>query len=186
MISAMAQARLVSYCFTSYDGSARIHLTSQQLSAYPDCLFSRLVRFDLSSQKTEDGSYVTSLADQKSLDLVKYFFDNGVWKNPYIYGNGQLKVHQRDYTFDQVCEHLGLPCDDEYIEDLEDEDPYEDWTKEDFEEAEQARKQEEREYEEYLREKEMDRRERLADLTAYSYERYDGYDYGYADGNESD
>lgn len=64
------------YVFSSYDGSKTITLSKRQLNEYPDCLFNTIILLDLDGDKLEDGSYKTSLSP-KTLESVKYFFDNG-------------------------------------------------------------------------------------------------------------
>lgn len=159
------------YVFSSYDSTSVVPITQEQLSWFPDCLFSKLVEYNLGRDKHPNGTFKTSLTSD-ALKCVNYFFNNGYWKNPYLAENEKLHVFGENYTFEQACGYIGLP--DHLIEEVEDDyEFYDDWTQEELDELAEVEEQEERDYQEYLLEKrfedEMERRERSAD---YSYHHY--------------
>lgn len=106
--------------FESYDGSFFIELTDQKLQKYPDCLFSKMVKYNFSGDKKENV-YVTKLT-LDTLKAVEMFFITGYWPNPYLYNSLKLEIVGENYSFEEICDFLGLPDDIENISDDEDDD----------------------------------------------------------------
>lgn len=97
-------------------------------------LFSLLTKIALPPWGRNNGSNIFHVSFRgPTLEIVAEFYQNDIWRNPYIFGN-QLEVDGVYGTFDAICEYLGLPAypiqdsdDDIYDEDMDDiEDDIED------------------------------------------------------------
>ncbi len=104
--------------FRSPNGDLPIN--SQILNKYPNCLLKKITNgLYGANYDPKDNVYQTDI-DLHTLELIKYFLTNGVWKNPYIRCN-QLNAIRGNHEMN--CEYLQLP---EYpIEDIPDDPDYE-------------------------------------------------------------
>ena len=122
-----------SYDFSSHDQSVKIKLYWDNLIKYPECSLLKQIKYSFPMDILSDGSFKTQFTS-KSLLLIEDFFRKNAWKNPHDYTNGRLIVVGNDFTFKQACELLGLPSDEIYIPDEEEDEEEYDLTYEEIKE----------------------------------------------------
>jgi hypothetical protein len=95
-----------------------------QLNEYPRSLLTIIALGPFRGNDDGKGNIKTELSDG-AMENIQYFYENGIWRNPYVYENRWTlyEVGNSVTDFDGICKYLNLPS---YIEEEAGEDDEED------------------------------------------------------------
>ena len=98
-------------------GSLIVGIKRSALLQFPDSFFAVQAKY-VNWKDNKEGCFETSF-DDKTLDAVAAFCNDGVWPNPHLAEN-VMRITGVEDGFEKQCLFLGLP--DEPFEEVEDDD----------------------------------------------------------------